>query len=128
MVYDRPILTPAIYEDEREKEMEKDPYNPNNQNQPSSFIPPEVLDPSLKKAKIRDDPVLTKRPDQPLQGPLGRGGRMGGSGTYTQFIMQSLHKNNTRDMDAREALLKYAKEAEADPQWVTPAYAQTQPK
>ena len=29
-VYQRPILTPAIYEDEREKEMEKDPYNPNN--------------------------------------------------------------------------------------------------
>ena len=53
---------------------------------------------------------------------------MGGSGTYTQFIMQTLHKNNSRDMDAREALLKYAKEAEEDPQWSTPAYAQTQPK
>jgi len=31
-------------------------------------------------------------------------------------------------MDPREALLKIAKEAEADPQWVTPAYQATQPK
>jgi hypothetical protein len=30
LVFEKPILTPSIYEDEREKEMEKDPYNPNN--------------------------------------------------------------------------------------------------
>ena len=30
MVFNKPILLPSIYEDEREKEMEKDPYNPNN--------------------------------------------------------------------------------------------------
>jgi len=30
MVFSKPILTPCIYEDEREKEMEKDPFNPNN--------------------------------------------------------------------------------------------------
>jgi len=29
-VFNRPILTPSVYEDEREKEMEKDPFNPNN--------------------------------------------------------------------------------------------------
>jgi hypothetical protein len=28
--FTKPILTPSIYEDEREKEMEKDPFNPNN--------------------------------------------------------------------------------------------------
>jgi hypothetical protein len=30
MVFNKPILLPSMYEDEREKEMEKDPYNPNN--------------------------------------------------------------------------------------------------
>jgi hypothetical protein len=45
LVFEKPILTPSIYEDEREKEMEKDPYNPNNQNMPAAVIPPEVLNP-----------------------------------------------------------------------------------
>ena len=30
--------------------------------------------------------------------------------------------------DPREALLKYAKVAESDPYWISPAYSQTQPK
>lgn len=29
-IFQKPIFTPVIYEDEREKEIEKDPYNPNN--------------------------------------------------------------------------------------------------
>jgi WD40 repeat protein len=45
MVFNKPILLPSIYEDEREKEMEKDPYNPNNQMIPSCVIPAEVLNP-----------------------------------------------------------------------------------
>ncbi len=69
LVFNRPILNPSIYEDEREKEMEKDPYNPNNQNMPAYVIPPEVLNPTLKKDKTRDDPLLTRKPDMPLQGP-----------------------------------------------------------
>jgi WD40 repeat protein len=83
LVFSKPILTPSIYEDEREKEMEKDPFNPNNQNMPSSVIPPEVLNPALAKEKIREDPLLSKKPEQPLQGPQGRGGRISTSGTYT---------------------------------------------
>jgi hypothetical protein len=62
----RTILNPSTYEDQREKEMEKDPFNPNNQNAPSTHIAPEVLDPSLKKDKIRRDPVLTKKPEMPI--------------------------------------------------------------
>jgi hypothetical protein len=42
--------------------------------------------------------------------------------------MQDLYKNNQRDMDPREALLRYAKESETDPLWVAPAYQDTQPK
>ena len=82
MVFSKPILTPSTYEDEREIEMEKDPFNPNNQSMPSSVIPPEVLNPALKQRdKIRED--LARKPEMPLQGPLGRGGRISTSGTYT---------------------------------------------
>ena len=59
-----------------EKEIEKDPYNPNNQNVPSPFVPPEVLDPSMMKEKIRADPKMTLKPDMPMQGPHGRGGKI----------------------------------------------------
>ena len=74
-ITNKPIYNPSQYEDEREREMEKDPYNPNNQNAPSTFIPPEVLNPQLKKEKDRSNPLLTRKPDMPLQGPLGRGGK-----------------------------------------------------
>ena len=33
---------------------------------PATYIPPEVLNPALKKDKIRDDALLTKKPDMPL--------------------------------------------------------------
>lgn len=42
--------------------------------------------------------------------------------------MKNLYKDESRNVDARDALLKYAKEAEDDPQWVAPAYQKTQPK
>ena len=42
--------------------------------------------------------------------------------------MQNLYKNEQRDTDPREALLKLAKSAETNPQWVAPAYKETQPK
>ncbi len=56
--------------------MEKDPTNPNNQNAPSAFVPPEVLDPRLKRDKQRADPFLTRKPEMPIQGPHGRGGKV----------------------------------------------------
>lgn len=76
LVFEKPVLNPSIYEDEREKEMEKDPFNPNNQNMPSTIIPPEVLNPTLKREKQKDDFVKTLKPEIPLQGPIGRGGRI----------------------------------------------------
>jgi hypothetical protein len=65
-IFNKPIYNPAIYEDEKEKEIEKDPFNPNNQNIPSAFVPPEVLDPSLKKEKVRADPYMTRKPEMPI--------------------------------------------------------------
>ncbi|KAJ1904970.1 hypothetical protein IWQ60_012364, partial [Tieghemiomyces parasiticus] len=43
-------------------------------------------------------------------------------------IMKNIVKNTTFDEDPREALLKYAKEAEENPYWIAPAYQQNQPK
>lgn len=63
--------------------MEKDPFNPNNQNYASSHIAPEVLDPRLMKDKIRHDPIATRKPEMPLQGPLGRGGKRSAGGTIS---------------------------------------------
>jgi hypothetical protein len=39
-----------------------------------------------------------------------------------------LSKRVDDDQDPREAILKYAKEAEDNPIWITPAYKRTQPK
>ncbi|MCO5589731.1 hypothetical protein L7F22_043699 [Adiantum nelumboides] len=77
-----------------------------------------------KMEKMRQDPVASRMPERPLDGP-GRGGRIGAAAT--QHMVQSIYKENTRAEDPREALLKYADVAEKDPQW-TAMYKQTQPK
>lgn len=77
-----------------------------------------------KMEKIRKDPIASRMPERPLDGP-GRGGRIGAAAT--QHMVQSIYKENTRAEDPREALLKYANVAESDPQW-TAMYKQTQPK
>jgi len=42
--------------------------------------------------------------------------------------MGSIHKNESVKEDARDMLLRYAKEAEEKPEFVGPAYQLTQPK
>lgn len=84
-----------------------------------------------KRAKERRDPVKSHRPDLPLTGTTGSEGRIGTHGaTLSSFIVKNiaLQKVSSAKEDPREALLKYAKEAESDPYWVAPAYKQTQPK
>ncbi|KAG1757896.1 transcription factor [Suillus lakei] len=77
-----------------------------------------------KREKDRMDPRKSRRPELPVTGP-GRGGRVGASAT--QHVVQNLVRDTTRDEDPREALLKYAKMADEDPQW-TSAWRQNQPK
>lgn len=80
--------------------------------------------------KARKDPVLSQRPDLPVTGP-GQGGRIASAGnTLSSFIVRNLGTTKRVDdnVDPREAILKYAKEAAENPYWVTPAYAATQPK
>ena len=78
--------------------------------------------------KDRLDPVKSRRPDLPITS--GQGGRVASSGgTLSSFVIRNLglSKRVEDDQDPREAILKYAKEAEENPYWITPAYAKTQP-
>lgn len=85
---------------------------------------------SLRKQMEKDrmDPVKSRRPDLPITS--GQGGRVASSGgTLSSYVIRNLGLS-TRvddDQDPREAILKYAKEAEENPIWIAPAYKKTQP-
>lgn len=82
-----------------------------------------------KKEKERADPVKSKRPDMPIT--TGQGGRLASSGgTLSSYVIRNLglSKRVDDDQDPREAILKFAKEAEENPYWIAPAYNKTQPK
>ena len=72
-------------------------------------------------AEMREDSKLTKKPEEPRSGRLV-------SNSLTAYIMTQLHKNTTSDKDIRETLLEFDNETKKNPQWVTPAYQNTQPK
>lgn len=79
--------------------------------------------------KDRLDPVKSRRPDLPITS--GQGGRVASSGsTLSSYVIRNLglSKRVDDEQDPREAILKYAKVAEEDPYWITPAYKKTQPK
>lgn len=86
---------------------------------------------SLRKQMEKDrlDPVKSRRPDLPITS--GQGGRVASSGgTLSSYVIRNLglSKRVDDDQDPREAILKYAKEAEENPFWIAPAYKKTQPK
>ncbi|XP_038218243.1 gastrulation defective protein 1 homolog [Zerene cesonia] len=82
-----------------------------------------------KLEKDRLDPLKSRRPDLPITS--GQGGRVAASGsTLSSFVIRNLglSKRVDDDQDPREAILKFAKDAEENPFWVAPAYKKTQPK
>ncbi|XP_034944349.1 gastrulation defective protein 1 homolog [Chelonus insularis] len=86
---------------------------------------------SVRKQMEKDrlDPVKSRRPDLPITS--GQGGRVASSGgTLSSYVIRNLglSKRIEDDQDPREAILKYAKEAEENPYWIAPAYKKTQPK
>lgn len=86
---------------------------------------------SLRKQMEKDrlDPMKSRRPDLPITS--GQGGRVASSGgTLSSYVIRNLglSKRVDDDQDPREAILKYAKEAEENPIWIAPAYKKTQPK
>lgn len=86
---------------------------------------------SVRKQMEKDrlDPVKSRRPDLPITS--GQGGRVASSGgTLSSFVIRNLglSKKIEDDQDPREAILKFAKDAEENPYWIAPAYKKTQPK
>ncbi|TDH68797.1 hypothetical protein CCR75_007702 [Bremia lactucae] len=82
---------------------------------------------SLKRKydKVRADPKKSRAPERPLTGP-GVGGKIRGSSTFTQYFMSSHIRTSFREEDPREAILKYAKKAITDPQFLGAAYDQNE--
>jgi len=76
--------------------------------------------------KIRQDPLLSRKPEIPVQGP-GKGGKTGGPGTVTQFIMLTQNKSEEHKQDAREALIALDAEARKEKGLISSAYTETQP-
>uniref|UniRef100_A0A0N7ZD99 Uncharacterized protein n=1 Tax=Scylla olivacea TaxID=85551 RepID=A0A0N7ZD99_SCYOL len=86
---------------------------------------------STRKVEERDrkDPVKSRQPELPV-GKAGSGGRVSAGGsTLSSYIIRNMGMRNKvhEEEDPREALLKYAKDAEENPYWVTPAYKKNQP-
>ncbi|KAJ3098164.1 hypothetical protein HDU97_004212 [Phlyctochytrium planicorne] len=91
---------------------------------------PMFKDEQLKRTKrqmerMRKDPITSKKPDFPISGH-GKGGKLGSSSA--QVMIKQVMKNNIRDEDPREAILRHAEAAASDPYWVAPAYKTNQPK
>ncbi|EGR27210.1 WD repeat protein [Ichthyophthirius multifiliis] len=77
--------------------------------------------------KIRQDPVASHKPEQPIQGP-GKAGRIGKQSTVTQFMMNSLNSAPDNREDTQAALLQMQEKAEKNPFFIVNAYQKTQPK
>lgn len=75
---------------------------------------------------VQKDPKLAKAPEKPITGP-GMGGKISGSTTFTQYFMSNHIKTSFREEDPRAAILKYAKQAQEEPQFTGVAYASSQP-
>jgi len=77
---------------------------------------------ALKKERERQ----TKKPEMPMTGP-GVGGKVGTSWSKTVVDMFGLARDDSRFEDPREAILKHADAAAANPMYVNHAYKDTQP-
>lgn len=82
---------------------------------------------SLKKYRERKDPVKTRLPEKPdtTIGP-GYRGKIGTSVNH-YLLKESGLVNTFENVDPREAILKFAKEAEENPTFVDNAYKKNQP-
>lgn len=79
----------------------------------------------LRAVRNADKPsTKSKAPEPPVTGP-GAGGRLGAAGgTLHSYIARQLGMRQKVDdeEDPREAILKFAKDAEENPYWIAPAY------
>jgi WD40 repeat protein len=122
----------------KQKLREKDPtdWTPElNNNAVGKIFNPHALpmyrdeekDEWKKKRMERKDPIKTKKPDYPVNGPA-KAKMNSRSSLATYMISGGGGKRKTiREEDPREQLLKYAKKAAEDPIWVGQAYKNTAP-
>ncbi|XP_071490970.1 WD repeat-containing protein 70-like [Diadema antillarum] len=81
-----------------------------------------------QQQKDRQDPVKSRKPEPPIK--QGQGGRIAAGGsTLSRYVAKTiaLTKKVDPNIDARQAILRHAKDAEENPLWVAPAYKHTQP-
>ena len=127
--FGRTIVTPALIEDQTDQPFE---YGLRDkkllaQAQSVPYVPPEVYDAQRRAIQQAKDQKKVTKPEMPPQ-VRDKGGKTSQSGSLASFVMNNLYKNTQREMDPREALLAHAKDAEADPIWIAPAYKKSQPK
>jgi hypothetical protein len=95
------------------------------------FLPNALLeeaDPDAHKRQRgleRADPIKSRKPDT---GHRESEPRTLVGASETQYLMSWVRKDQSRDEDPREALLKFAEEAETNPMWIGHVYKETQPK
>ncbi|XJO72321.1 hypothetical protein BDV3_003452 [Batrachochytrium dendrobatidis] len=78
------------------------------------------------KRKMLEQEAISRRPEIPSAVlTKGKGGKIGTN--MTQGIMKDMMKDTRRQEDPREAILKFADTAAADPYWIAPAYKVNQP-
>ena len=77
---------------------------------------------NLKRRRERNEPTQSSRTNQsPLSPGKGRAGGLVRSDSSLGAYVRKMEKVD-KDVDPREALLKYAKSASDNPYWVAPAY------
>lgn len=90
---------------------------------------PMFADPKPKREQRqldRKDPIKSKKPDFPGTGPT-RPDFVPKNYNYTAAMVEQRTKERYLDADPRASLLEYDAATKADPYWVEPSYAATQP-
>ena len=81
-----------------------------------------------KKNLDRRDPIKSKKPDLPPAPNLAKGAKGQVGSSLSQHLVRNMIIVEKQVQDPREALLKYAEQAKADPIFFGDAYKLTQPK
>jgi hypothetical protein len=77
--------------------------------------------------KIRQDPVLTQKPEEMLKGP-GFDGGISKPRTTAQYIMRTIYETSENKVDPLEAIKMVQEKAKNNPEFVDHAYRFTDPK
>ncbi|XP_065179719.1 WD repeat-containing protein 70-like [Sycon ciliatum] len=81
-----------------------------------------------REDKHRQDPIKSHRPELPMDGGHGKGGRISGGSSLARHVGQNIAKRVLDNSDPRQSILRHAEAAKNDPYWVSPAYSKTQPE